>query len=351
MATERNRTRGMRAAGLVVLLAALAVARPGSTAGQDPSASAAAWGGGEAALTPQARSQVVDSIARVMERTYVSADTGRMIADHLRGRMRSGAYDRLAAPRELAAALTADLQAVNGDRHLYMTGGGGGGPVMRMSGGDPERARRENYHFHELKWLDGNVGYLRLRNFADAEGAFETAEHALRFLENTDAVIIDLRGNGGGSGRMSAFLLSHFTEPGLHFLTRQFREDPAREERTLAQVPGPRRTDVPLYVLIDGRSFSAAESFAFALQTLGRATLVGERTRGGGRNNRFVPVGHGLSLSVTYSRVFSPRTGKGWEATGVQPDIAVSAAEALETAHRAALEAIRGSAPGTARAQ
>jgi C-terminal processing protease CtpA/Prc len=106
---------------------------------------------------------------------------------------------------------------------------------------------------------------------------------------------------------------------------------------TLPAVPGPRRTDVPLYVLVDRRSASAAEDVPFVLQNLGRATIVGERTRSAGRNNAILPVGHGFIASVSHSRVQDPVSGREWELVGVQPDIAVDPEGAREAAHRHAL--------------
>src|SRR5438067_388355 len=110
---------------------------------------------------------------------------------------------------------------------------------------------------------------------------------ALRYLDGTDAVIIDLRANGGGSPRSVNFLLSHFTTPdtvaSLHVSNRSGHEEFTRY--TLAQVPGPRRPNVPLYVLTSGVTASAAEDFAFVAKNLGRATLVGGTTAGAGRNN------------------------------------------------------------------
>jgi C-terminal processing protease CtpA/Prc len=107
---------------------------------------------------------------------------------------------------------------------------------------------------------------------------------------------------------------------------------------TLAQVSGPRRLDVPLYVLVDARSASAAEDVPFVLQNLRRATIVGERTAGVGRNNRMIAVGAGLLASISISRVSDPKTGREWEGVGVRPDVEVTSDQALEVARRAALE-------------
>lgn len=288
-------------------------------------------------LTPAQVREVVDSVAVQMERHYVSPDTGRLIADHLRARAATGAYDALATPAELAAALRTDLRAVNGDRHLYMH-------VNRPGADDgpsSEAARRANYDFARVERLEGNVGYVRLTGLSGAPEAREVAVNALRFIQHTDAVILDVRGVPGGSGEMSNFILSHFTEPGVPSLRVYWRQDDRTEMlTTLAEVPGPRRTEVPVYVLIDRRAASAAEDLPFVLQNLGRATLVGERTMGAGRNNGLFPAAHGMSVSVSISRVMDPASGREWESVGVQPDIAVPSDQALEAAHQDALRRI-----------
>jgi C-terminal processing protease CtpA/Prc len=150
-------------------------------------------------------------------------------------------------------------------------------------------------------------------------------------------MVLDLRGNRGGSGQMSNAVISHFTAPGLLSLTRfNIRDGDTIPRRTLAQVPGPRRVDVPLFVLVDSLTVSAGEDAAFVLHNLGRATLIGETTRGGGRNNEFFPAGSGFMVSISVAKVWDPCTGKEWERTGIAPDIRVPAAQALDAALQAA---------------
>lgn len=298
-------------------------------------------------LTAAQVGEVVDSVAVQLERNYVSADTGRLIADHLRARSAAGAYAALTRPAVLAEALEIDLRAVNGDRHLYIdvnTGGGGGG------GPNPQAQRRANYDFARVERLDGNVGYIKLTGISGAPEAREVAVNAFRFIQNTDAVILDLRGVPGGSGQMANFLISHFTAPDLPSLNVYRRQTGRTVTRnTLAEVPGPRRTDVPLYVLIDRGAASAAEDIPFVLQNLGRATLVGERTAGAGRNNGLFPAAHGMSVSVSVSRVTDPASGREWEMVGVQPDIAVPAEQALTAAHQDALRKLAAAEADTVR--
>jgi hypothetical protein len=141
-------------------------------------------------------------------------------------------------------------------------------------------------------------------------------------------------------------VISHFTGPdtvrALRITNRSTGE--ALDRWTLATVPGPRRPDVPLYVLTSRGTVSAGEDFAFVLQSLGRATVVGERTAGAGHNNAFIESGHGFVTSISFTRVSDPRTGKEWERVGVRPDVATPPAEALAAAHAHALGALAGRA-------
>jgi hypothetical protein len=159
-------------------------------------------------------------------------------------------------------------------------------------------------------------------------------------------MIFDLRDMPGGSGDMSNWLLSHFTGTDsvatLAITNRSAGDSVVRY--TMANVPGSKRPDIPVFILTSRGTASAGEDFTFVLHNLGRATVVGERTAGAGHNNAFLASGHGFVLSLSYTRVMDPKTGKEWERVGVEPDVAVAPEHALETAHALALRAIAAKA-------
>jgi retinol-binding protein 3 len=322
------------------------------------------------------RQAVVDTIAAQLERFYVDADTGRLIAARLRERLAAGAYDRMTTTVAFAEALTGDLRSVNGDLHLNVRYGpdlptehpGSRGlttPRPRPPGAPPDPQeleptpgllaewRQANFGLERAARLEGNVGYIEVRGFYDVPEAFAATGAALAFLERTDAMIFDLRDMPGGSGDMSNWLLSHFTGndsvASLAITNRSAGDSVVRY--TMPKVPGTRRPDVPLFVLTSRGTASAGEDFTFVLHNLRRATLVGEQTAGAGHNNAFLASGHGFVLSVSYTRVMDPRTGKEWERVGVEPDVPVAPERALETAHALALRAIaaRTTDPGRQR--
>lgn len=294
-------------------------------------------------LSPAERRDVLDTIAGQVERIYVDADTGRMIATKLRDRLRAGAYDTIADPSRLSQLLTTDLRSVNHDLHLsvsYNPAGSSG--TGRPVGPPPFLSRAQHYALGRLDVLPGNIGYLEINGFSLEQGARDALVGALTYLQTTDAMILDLRRNRGGDANLVNFLISHFTGPDTLASVTVKTRTPNRgfTRYTLASVPGPRRTDVPLYVLISRSTGSAGEDCAFVLQNLKRATLIGDRTAGAGHNVTIVSSGHGFQTGISFSRVSDPRTGKEWEQIGVQPDVKVDVAAALDSAQAIARSAL-----------
>jgi hypothetical protein len=316
-----------------------------------------------ARLDATVRRDVVDTMAARLRRHYVDADTGVMIADRLTARLAAHAYDSIASPQRFAEMLTTDLQSVNGDKHLRavydpenpgqrpgpeglrMFGpppGGAPGPQRGPPPGAADAARRSHYGLGRADILPGNVGYLDVRGFAGGPAVEGVIVSALKYLEGTDAIIFDLRRNGGGSPTSVNQIISHFTTADtVASLTVRNRSGNETFTRyTLASVAGPRRPTVPLYVLTSGLTASAGEDFTFVLQNMKRATIVGGRTAGAGHNNALLDVGHGFNASVSFTRVSDPRSGKEWERVGVVPDVPVDQAQALDVAHALALKTI-----------
>jgi hypothetical protein len=161
-----------------------------------------------------------------------------------------------------------------------------------------------------------------------------------------DAVIIDLRYNGGGTGAMADLLASYFFGPEpVHLLsntTRRGGKEMTLESWTLREIPGRRMPQKDLYLLVSNYTGSAAEHFAFGLKGQRRAVLVGEKTAGAGFNVAMLPIGEHFQLTVSIGRTFDPRTDQGWEKTGIAPDIEVPEEKALETAHILALRTLAG---------
>jgi len=302
-------------------------------------------------LTAPIRAAVIDTVAAQLGRVYVEADTGLLIGAALKRRLAAGAYDGIENPAQFAELVSRDLRSVNGDLHLGLSysptppGQGGGGPA---GFGDPGKV---NFGMGRVEILDGNVGYLEITGFLGAKGYEQVAVDALEFLARTDAIIIDLRRNGGGSGEMSHFIFSHFlgAEPVKTITVK--RRAPAEPvvRQSLATVPGPRRTDVPVYLLTSQNTASAAEEFTFVLHNQKRVTIVGSRTAGAGHMVNGLQSGYGFTVGISITRVSDPATGREWEGTGVLPDIAVAPERALLEAHADAVRKLAATSPDSAR--
>jgi hypothetical protein len=196
--------------------------------------------------------------------------------------------------------------------------------------------------FVKVEQLPGNVGYLKLDGFAHPEHGARAADAAFAFLQDTDALIIDLRDNTGGEPRMVAHLVTRLLPIDrvalLNTIWKRGDSVP-RQYWTVDGLAGPRYLK-PVYLLMASHTVSAPEELAYDLRVLQRATVVGERSGGGANPGRIVAIGHGLGVFVSTERAVHPVTGTNWEGVGIAPDVAVSASEALATAHRLALEAV-----------
>lgn len=325
----------------ILVMALLLSAWPAQAQGSSGSAQT------EVKLDAVTRAQVIENVLKRVNELYVFPEVAKEVEKAIRARVEKKEYDEITSGRAFAQKLTADLQAVARDKHLRLQFSErplpeGGDPRRR----DPEQMRREaakaNYGFYKVEVLAGNIGYLDLRQFYRGEMAAEKATAAMNFLSDTDALIIDLRKNGGGAAETVAFLISYLLGPEPVLInTAYFRpENRTFETWTLKDVPGRRYTGKNVYVLTSNYTFSAAEEFAYDLQTQKRATIIGETTGGGAHPNAFVRVGDHFMLSVAIGRAINPVTKTNWEGVGVKPDVEVSHELALKTAHAAALKKI-----------
>jgi len=300
---------------------------------------------GTTELAPERLEALIEALAKAIEERYVFPDVGHAIAEKLRERMFDGAYEGV--PLEtVAVRLTVDLRSVNNDRHLSVS-------VLppRKAEADPDPARleqqykddlrRRNNGFRKVEILDGNIGYLELTGFIPLEHGRETAAGAMAFLANVDALIVDLRQNGGGDPSMIQFLTTYLLAEKTHLNSFEWRgQDGIEESWTLDEVPGKRLIDVPVFVLTSPRTFSAAEEFTYNLKNLQRATIVGETTGGGAHPGGTHEIGGLLHVFIPQGRAINPITKTNWEGTGIEPHVKVPAEQALDTARREAKRAI-----------
>lgn len=300
------------------------------------------------AITSKEANLIVDNLIRQMNDTYIFPDVAKQAENMLRMNMKKGVYKNATDGKQLAEKLTADLRALVKDRHLGVyyrpqpTEKQAPDPAAQKSA---EAAwwhymSRQNLGFPKAEILEGNVGYLKVVGFGPVDKVGPACSAAVSFLANTDAMIIDLRHNNGGEPALVQYLVSHFfSESPVHINDIVYRKDNKIDEFwTLPTLNATRYLNKPVYILTDNRTFSAGEEFAYDMQVLKRATLVGEVTGGGANPGDQVDLGHGFHAFIPNGRALNPITKTNWEGTGVTPDVATTAEAALKEAHIMALK-------------
>ena len=234
---------------------------------------------------------ILDSICAVMDTMYVLRDVAARTTAQWKKELKRGAYRPLTDPVEFVARLQSDADAVYVNKHFGMVVSWPFDAAMEgpkeVDPRESERAlramRRSNFGFRKLEILPGAIGYLRLDQFPSTEQAADVAIGAMNFLGGAEAVIFDLRSNGGGDPSMIRLLTTYLFKEQQHLIDWYVRDlDETVQSWTLDYVPGRRLTEIPVYVLTSDRTASAAEEFTFDLQHLKRATIVGDTTAGAG---------------------------------------------------------------------
>src|SRR5262245_41404314 len=294
------------------------------------------------------RTQVIDGILKRLNDSYVFPEVEKKMEQSIKERVGKKEYDQITSAKEFATKLTQDLQAVSNDKHLRARYSNQPIPERgeRREPTAEEREQRKrdltwmNHGFGKVERLPGNIGYLEFFNFADEELGAETVAAAMNFINGTDALIIDMRGNGGGNPAMVALVCSYLFGPEpVHLNDLYWREGNRTDEFwTKKEVAGKRYLNKDVYVLTSKRTFSGAEEFSYNLKNLKRATIVGETTGGGAHPGGGFRITENFGMFVPTGRAISPITKTNWEGTGVTPDVDVPADQALLTAQLMALK-------------
>ena len=294
------------------------------------------------------RTQVIDGILKRLNDSYVFPEVAKKMEVSIRERVAKKEYDQITSAKQFAMTLTKDLQAVGNDKHLRVRYSYQAiperGPRREPTAAEREQRQRDltwmNHGFTKVERLRGNIGYLEFLNFADEELGAETVASAMNFVNGTDALIIDLRMNGGGNPAMVALICSYLFGPEpVHLNDLYWREGNRTDEFwTRKEVAGKRYLNKDVYVLTSKRTFSGAEEFTYNLKNLKRATIIGETTGGGAHPGGGFRISEHFGMFVPTGRAISPITKTNWEGTGVTPDISVPADQALLVARVMALK-------------
>lgn len=302
-----------------------------------------------ALLTSAQRKAVAEALAQALRAEYVFPDTADRVGRALSAKAASGAYDQADSPKAFAEALSKDLRELGKDGHFRVRFD----PSFQPRGEEEDRvptpaevaearqqSARRAFGIAKVEQLPGNVGYLEVLGFGPTEFVGPAFTAALQILSGTEALILDLRRNGGGDPESVAFLVSHFFAEGDVRHLNSIYSRPRNATRQYWTSPVAVRYTRPVYVLTSARTFSGGEECAYDFQTQKRAVLVGETTGGGANPGHRVALGHGFTAFIPTGRAINPVTGTNWEQVGVKPEVAVPAAEALKTAHAAILKGL-----------
>lgn len=335
------------AAMLLVLLPAAAIGQPRPSA--DP------------ASVPFSASEnraVVLSLAEVLRERFAFRERGMAAAREIEAMEQRGTFRDARSAAELLALIDTQIAPIVNDRHFRVRYWGPEA-VAGFTEAPPSADEVAAYHeevrlrggeIPEVRWLAGNVGYLRIRMFLDATPSTEKLAAALGMLADTGALIIDVRGSPGGEPAGVANVIGHLVSERTATVRTEGGADASTQRTYYAEPRTPSFSGKPIYVLIDGETGSGAEEFAYDLQALRRATLVGETTAGAATPGGYRPLAHGVVAFIPMQIVNNAITGKNWESVGVSPDIPVPAKQSLSRAHRLALQAILETAQGVRRA-
>jgi C-terminal processing protease CtpA/Prc len=293
---------------------------------------------------------VIATLNEKLKVRYVFPEVANKVSAALQTKLAKGEFDHPTTVGAFSELLSKELRELAQDGHFRVRFD----PGFKAEQEDEDKpltkeeivqnrleAAKMAYGLERVDRLPGNVGYLEVRGFGPTEFVGPAYSQAMALLSGSDAIIVDLRRNNGGRPESVAFLMSHFFGEGEARHLNDIYDRPANATRQYWTDPsaGPRFTG-PVYVLTSRRTFSGGEECAYDFQTQKRGTLVGEVTGGGANPGSLVSMGHGFVAFIPSGRAINPVTKTNWEHVGVKPDVAVPAADALRTAHAAALKTI-----------
>ena len=282
------------------------------------------------------RSRVIDAAADLLAEHYLFPDVADTAAERIRTQHKRGAYRNITDGQILATRLTDDLREFSSDAHVAVDYSIKSIPLpespARLRSGQA-RYLGSNCGFEKTEHFSPNIGYLKLDFFAEPAICGSAARAAMTLLSDRDAIIFDLRDNGGGVPRMAALISNYLFDQPTH-LDDLYDRNHEVIEQFWAQPDalGAKKAAKRIFVLTSNRTFSAAEAFVYDLKSLGRATLIGETTAGGAHTVASHRIDAHFAIRVPFGQFINPITRTNWERSGVQPDVKVRAANALDEA-------------------
>jgi C-terminal processing protease CtpA/Prc len=300
-------------------------------------------------VTFEQKKLIINTLLQQLLQYYVSLELAEEMGKQLKNNFKDGLYSSVDTIQEFCEILTRDLYEICNDKHLkliYRPEAASKEKNIsikeRMFEEEKRRGKVENYGFHRVERLPGNIGYLDMRKFYSVELGADTVISAMDLVKNTDALILDLRKNGGGRVEMVAFFTSYFIEEPTHINSVYNRyEDSLIQTWTQKYVPGSRYLNKPMYILTSNFTFSGGEALAYSLQHLQLAKVIGEVTGGGAHPVIFNQITDNIRFKIPNRETICPITNSNWEGTGVIPDININKEAAFDLAYKEALSIVK----------
>lgn len=295
-------------------------------------------------LTKEEKDTIIFNIGRFFENNYVFPQKGEEIKNGLKDKNIRKEFDSITDPKIFRRTLQSSIRNIVDDKHIILINRD---PEENEPDNDSiiaeisdlelefEDRKEMNFGIPEIRVLEKNIGYIKITKFTSPELFEPVIQSSSEFLKNVDALILDLRSRGGGRSETVSLLLSYFLPPNTHTFD-WYNKDAKKVEMnwTLPFIVGHRFVDIPIAVLTSERTFSGSEAFCYIMKHHKRATVIGERTRGGAHTYKEMYPSDKYLILVPYERVVSAKTNENWEGKGVIPTIPTSAEEALETAKK-----------------
>lgn len=196
--------------------------------------------------------------------------------------------------------------------------------IFRESTGEvlEKTVTRQDIQVQTVSWrmMDDNIGYISITNFR--ENTYNQFKEALDTLEaeGMEKLVLDLRNNTGGLVKSAHEIGEELLPEGIMVYTMD--KEGNREDTLCDDV----YNDVPMVVLVNGNSASAAEILAGAIQDTGRGELIGTTTFGKGLVQRLFTLPDGSGLNVTIQKYYTPN-GTSIHGVGITPDYEVELQE------------------------
>lgn len=306
--------------------------------------------------------QVIVITADIIKQQFVSKSVGELVAKELMTANFQLRYGDIQSRQDFAKMLSADLRNLSADNHIglvyspqdverYRAREEAKSNISAKKADDENNAaalsesRQANFGIQQVRILEGDVGYLEMRYFDGfVDESAPVFASVMNLLASSKVIILDLRRNGGGNSRILPLFLGYFLGPeSIYFATQNERWQHSSEKlSTRSDVEGARHFDKPLYILTSGTTFSLAEHVTYHLKAFNRATVVGERTYGGGKAFDPVVVNDDFYLRIPRIEMLNAVTNDMYvEGQGITPDVLSTAESALDEAYLLALNKLQ----------